>query len=254
MRQELLRQRERLEEQIEQLTEEVKRAKAAGRKSTMRLADEAQRAHEALNESRRQVHELEGKLEDMGKKLSVHERKGHGGKGRVARGGAGQPGVPLMAIGSAAAEQAGLTQLSHDVAAALTAASAGSTAANEVASAAARGLSMSVTEPLLRSRPAAAAPSSATVELDAAGRPTTAPPPIAPLVGSPAPAPEPQPPLAGAALKLLPAVPRSYELSEQVERHMLENMKLREQLLHFTSKASKGKRKPGTLTMPLPPV
>ena len=48
----------------------------------------------------------------------------------------------------------------------------------------------------------------------------------------------------------------SFELSEAMERQMLENQRLREALLHFTSKPAQGKRSKGggSLGMPLPPV
>ena len=46
------------------------------------------------------------------------------------------------------------------------------------------------------------------------------------------------------------------EMSEVMERHMLENQRLREQLLHFTGKPSDGRRRKNakSLGMPLPPV
>ena len=47
------------------------------------------------------------------------------------------------------------------------------------------------------------------------------------------------------------------ELSDAMERHMLENARLRENLLHFTSKQTKKGKRGGanpSLGMPLPPV
>ena len=46
-------------------------------------------------------------------------------------------------------------------------------------------------------------------------------------------------------------------MSDLMERHLLENQKLREQLLYFTSKSSANKpkgKKGSSLSMPLPPV
>ena len=57
VRQELLRQRDKMHKQVEDLEAELKRTRALGRASSMRLSDEAQRAHEHLNEARRQVSE-----------------------------------------------------------------------------------------------------------------------------------------------------------------------------------------------------
>lgn len=54
-----------------------------------------------------------------------------------------------------------------------------------------------------------------------------------------------------------PMAPIALDMSEHVERHLLENQKLREALLHYTSGKAKGGKKGkkgASLTMPLPPV
>ena len=91
---------------------------------------------------------------------------------------------------------------------------------------------------------------------DAAFRPSTAP--LAPIDGGGAAAPATA--AGGHALPLASATrPKPpFELTEQIEMHVLENQRLREQLLHFTSKqpVKGGKKRSGvhSLGMPLPPV
>ena len=54
-----------------------------------------------------------------------------------------------------------------------------------------------------------------------------------------------------------PRAPEPVDMSDLMERHLLENQKLREQLLYFTSKSSANKpkgKKGSSLSMPLPPV
>ena len=206
------------------------------------------------------MHELQEKLAIASKQLALHEEKAkgsgghsrHGGR-RVARGSAGlAPSALSSAL--AAAEQAALQQQAEAVAAAVAAASEDEAAMNEVSTAAARGLSMSMTLPGFHRTGSPGA---------ADDRPLTAPPPIAPLASVPAPATL-RPPLAAPALKLPPppvAMPREapLELTALMERHVIENQKLREQLLFFTSKASnpvqkKLSRSASSLGMPLPPV
>ena len=210
------------------------------------------------------MHELQEKLAIASKQLALHEDKAkgsgghsrHGGR-RVARGSAGL-GPSALSSALAAAEQAALQQQAEVVAAAVAAASEDEAAMNEVSTAAARGLSMSNTLPgFHRTFHRAGSPDAAD------DRPQTAPPPIAPLASVPAPATL-RPPLAAPALKLPPppvAMPREapLELTALMERHVIENQKLREQLLFFTSKASnpvqkKLSRSASSLGMPLPPV
>jgi len=228
VRRELVRQRDKLHTTVDQLTAELQRSKNQSRASINNLSAEAQRAHEQLNEARRQAHELTQELEVTKKSLAWFEQKAKrsGGAGKLDAGRA-----PLRLADTAVYDvAAGAPPLPHSGPSPFPG-----------------GLKMSATTPSLR--PSGVAPAGAEdVSHGNAYRPITAPPPIVPL---------------SVALSAAPKMPDKqslpFEMTEQIERHVLENQRLREQLLFYTSQTStkvapKKKRHVTSLGMPLPPV
>jgi hypothetical protein len=223
MMRELTRQRDKMEEKAEQLEGELKRSKAKAHEGRMQLALETQRMHDELNNQRRKVHDLSRDLEQAQKQISLYESA-------AKRGGRTLP--PRVISMPPTADDLGL-------------AAGGMVAAD--GGGGARGLGHSATMGDLRTPGL----------LDPSGmRPVTAPGENAAGVAA---AYEGAPSHTAPALSVSSSVDGGstrLELTEAMERHMLENARLRENLLHFTSKASKGRKKKGgsSLGMPLPPV
>jgi hypothetical protein len=187
LRQELMRQRDRMQGTVDRLASELQRSKDKAQAHSVQLAAETQRAHEQLNEQRRKNIELSQQLEAY-----VRQGREPGSSRGLAKSG-GQLRPLLGAGGSGALPRRGLTH--------------SATVGGELG---------------VR----AAAPS-------AGLRPGTAPGLNGTVDGAP------------------------FDLNEHMERQMLENQRLREQLLHFTTKAkgtAQGRKSSASFGMPLPPV
>ena len=234
VRAELIRQRDKMHQTVEQLAAELQRTRAKSRDKFVNLSGETQRAMEQLNEARRQTHELSHQLETAAKQLAFYEARQRRQDAKGIDRGRTAPELPssmppaipganvLRATGGLVTGPSGMA-----------------------------GLKLSATQPELRPRPQTSAGVGEGVAAwpvtslaSSSSMPSTGGVPISPPVSTLMPKPG-----AGSA---------GLELSEHLEQHVLENQRLREQLLHYTSKApGKGNKKPAkvsSLGIPLPPV